>query len=51
MYREYIKKLNKYKELIIECKKVQILKKIEEDIENKIPTTGKPKQKILSLYR
>ena len=52
-----IRKLKTYKEILIMCKKIQIINKIDEDIENRIPTYGwdktikkREKQKILSLY-
>lgn len=51
MRKEYIKKLNTYKELLIECKRVKIIEYIENEVENKIPITGKAKQKILTLNR
>ena len=48
-----INKLNTYKELLFLCKKIQIINKIDNEIENKIPTyeSQKDKQKVLTLYR
>ena len=46
-----IKILNTYKELLFLCKKIQIINKIDNEIENKIPSSKKSTQKVLTLYR
>lgn len=51
MRKEYIKKLKTYKELLIECKKIQIFNQLASELEEKISYKGKPKQKILTLNR
>ena len=51
MRKEYIKKLKTYKELLIECKKIQIFNQLASELEEKISYRGKPKQKILTLNR
>ena len=46
-----IKLLKFYKEILLECKKIQISNQLSSEIENNIPTKEKNKQKILTLFR
>ena len=48
-----IERLKAYKEVLLLCKRLQIINMIDKQVENKIPTYGYKKgtkQKILTLY-
>ena len=51
MKKERLAKLNYYRYLLIEYKKIQIYNQLTNEIDAKIPYKGKPKQKILTLNR
>ena len=49
-----LKSLKAYKEILLLCRKIQVINELDNKIENRIPTYGlnkeKEKQKILTLY-
>ena len=54
-YKSKINKLKNYREILLLCKTLQVINKIDMKIENRIPTYGsdklnKSKKKILMLY-
>ena len=54
--KKKIKILNTYKELLLFCKRIQIINHIDNEIEKRIPTYSnqsekKHKQKVLTLFR
>lgn len=51
MRNKRIKLLKEYRKLLIEYKKAQISNMLSNEVENKFPSIGKPKQKIKSLFR
>ena len=51
MRNKRIKVLKVYKQILLECKRIQISNQLSNEVENKFPSIGKPKQKILSLYK
>ena len=43
--------LKNYKSLLLECKKIQIINVINNEVESKIPTISKTNQKVLTRYK
>ena len=51
MINKRIKILKEYRNLLIECKKIMLSYQLSEEVENRFPTLGKTKQKVLTLNR
>lgn len=51
MTKQRIKRLKCYRELLFDIKKLYLQLQIGEEVENKIPSNEKHKQKILTLYK
>ena len=49
MRKRRVEILKVYKQIILECKKIQLSKELSVEVENKFPSKNKPKQKILTL--
>lgn len=43
--------LKGYKQILLECKKIQLSNELSVEVENKFPSKTKPKQKVLTLSR
>ena len=51
MRHNKIQLLKQYKSLLFEIKRMQIIQKIDYEVERKIPTYGQSNQKVLVLSR
>ena len=51
MRRQRIKRLKAYRVLLLDIKKLQLHLQIGEEVENRISSNKKHKQKILTLYK
>ena len=51
MRKRRIEILKGYRQILLECKKIQLSNKLSMEVENKIPSTTKSNQKVLTLFR
>ena len=51
MIKNKIRILKIYKEILLECKKIQLLNELSNEVENKFPSNNETKQKVLTLFR
>ncbi len=51
MRKRRIEILKGYKQILLECKRMQLSNELSMEVENKFPSNNKPKQKVLTLFR
>lgn len=51
MRNRIIEILKEYKQILLECKKIQLSNELSMEVENKFPSKNKTKQKVLTLFR
>ena len=51
MIKRKIEILKIYKQILLECKRIQISNNLSKEVENKFPANYKSNQKILTLFK
>lgn len=51
MRKKKIEILKGYKQVLLECKRMQLSNELSMEVENKFPSNNKAKQKVLTLLR